>query len=261
MKKSKTKKLGIVQTRGLGDIIIALPIAKHYCDQGYEIYWPILEEFMGSFTDTVPWINWIPITQDHGAFFYDVPAQRLKNLGVTELLPLYQALTGHPEFAKQPWFQITGFDQYKYHTAGVPFKQKWTLNSCITRNIPKELALKESLVKDPTQPYMLYHIQGSDRKANIDLSYIPKDWQCIEITPDLTDSVFDWLSTIESAEAVVCIDSVFSNMIDQLNLTETIDCYFIPRSHIHLTPVLGGTWTILDPEPEVLKRIEIFKSG
>jgi hypothetical protein len=37
-----------------------------------------------------------------------------------------------------------------------------------------------------------------------------------------------------------------SNMIDQLGIND-VDKYWIPRSHIHLTPVLGTNWTILDP--------------
>ena len=37
------KKLGIIQTRGLGDIHIALPIAFFYKKKGFEIYWPIYE--------------------------------------------------------------------------------------------------------------------------------------------------------------------------------------------------------------------------
>jgi hypothetical protein len=54
---------------------------------------------------------------------------------------------------------------------------------------------------------------------------------------------------------------VVSNIVDQLRITESVDCYFIPRSHIHLTPVLGGAWTVLDPDPEVLRRISIFKAS
>ena len=32
------KKLGLIQTRGLGDIIISIPIAHHYHRQGWEVY-------------------------------------------------------------------------------------------------------------------------------------------------------------------------------------------------------------------------------
>jgi hypothetical protein len=37
---------------------------------------------------------------------------------------------------------------------------------------------------------------------------------------------------------------VFSNIIDQLQID--VDKYWIPRSHIHQTPVLGCQWEILE---------------
>ncbi len=259
-KKKKQERLGIIQSRGIGDIVIALPIAHWYHSEGYDIYWPICEEFVSNFVDTVPWIHWVPVPKDTGAFFYDVPLQRLRNLKVENFICLYQALTGHPELTQRPEFQITKFDQLKYHVAGVPFLEKWKLADCITRSNQREQQLKDRLAIKDGEPYALVHLEGSDHKAEFDPSWIPEGWRVIEIT-SITDSVFDWLGVIEGAEAVIAVDSVFSNLVDQMNLTENIDCYFIPRSHIHLTPVLGGSWTVLEPEAEVKKRITVFKSG
>jgi hypothetical protein len=136
------KKLGICQSRGLGDLVISLPIAKHYYDAGWEVYWPILEEFVSSMKPAAPWVHWIPIPSDStGRFFYDVPMQRLRNLRVDEIICLYQALTGHPEFSEEVYFQHTKFDQYKYIKAGVPFLKKWTLSDCITRDRIQEQKL------------------------------------------------------------------------------------------------------------------------
>ena len=36
-------KIGILQPGRLGDIIICLPIAKYYADQGFEVVWPMFE--------------------------------------------------------------------------------------------------------------------------------------------------------------------------------------------------------------------------
>ena len=87
------KKLGIIQSRGLGDIIIALPIARYWADEGYQIYWPICEPFWGSVKETVPWVHWIPIPEDSkGDFFYTEPEKRLKAFKCDEIICLYQAL-------------------------------------------------------------------------------------------------------------------------------------------------------------------------
>lgn len=257
---SKKKKIGIIQSRGLGDIVIALPIARHYHEQGWSVYWPICEEFHSNFKDTVPWVTWVPIPKDSGGFFYDVPLAKLNELKVENAICLYQALTGHPELVGRQEFQITKFDQLKYHAAGVPFLEKWTLDKCITRNPQREQALKDKLNIKEGESYVVVHLEGSDHKATYDPSWIPAGWRVIEVTAQ-TDCVFDWLGVLEGAEAIIAVDSIISNIVDQLKITEAVDCYFIPRSHIHLTPVLGGTWTTLDPGEAVKKKISVFRAG
>lgn len=233
-----TKRLGIIQSRGLGDLIISLPIAGHYHKQGYEIYWPICDEFMGSMTRAAPWVKWIPLQPDTGAFFYDVPMARLKNFKVDEVICLYQALTGHPEFSAEKYFQYTKFDQYKYIRAGVPFLDKWRLSEYITRDSQREQALYDQLVTNSN--YVVTHLEGSTARATFDTAMIPQDWQTINIDQQ-TDSIFDWLKILEGAQSLVMIDSVFANLVDQMHIGD--DRYFIQRSHIGLTPVQGGHWT------------------
>jgi hypothetical protein len=236
-----SKRLGIIQSRGLGDIVIAIPIAAHYAAEGWEIYWPILEKFVPNFKDTVPWVNWVPVPYDPpGRYFLDVPMERLKNLKIDEYLPLYQHLTNQP-FCNEKYFQFTKFDQYKYIRAGVPFLNKWKLAEYITRKPEREQQLYDRLVKN--ENYVVLHRKGSDFEAKVDLSIVPEGWQIIEIEEGITDCLFDWLTVLERAQSLILVDSVFSNLVDQLNIGE--DRYFIQRSHIGLTPVQGGHWTWL----------------
>lgn len=233
------KRLGIIQSRGLGDLVIALPIARWYADRGWDIYWPICEEFHPSMSQAAPWVKWIPIQTDRGSFFYDVPMERLKNFKCDEIICLYQALTGH-KFHEEPYFQHTKFDQYKYIRAEVPFTEKWNLARCITRNPEREQALYDRVITNAN--YVVVHLEGSDHKATWDSSMVPPDWQTVYIEP-LTDNIFDWLKVIEGAQSLVMVDSVYANLVDQLGLGD--DRYFISRSHIGLTPVQGQTWTWL----------------
>ncbi len=254
------QKLGLIQSRGIGDIVIALPIARWYNNEGYDIYWPICEEFVSNVKDTVPWVNWIPIAKDHGAFFYDVPMQKFNELGIENFICLYQSLTAHTELSSRPEFQITKFDQLKYHAAQVPFLEKWNLSECITRDPEREQKLRNQLDIRDNEPYVVVHLEGSDHRASYDPAWIPSGWRIIEVGT-LTDSVFDWIGILENAQAIVAVDSIISNLVDQLGINNVVDSYFIPRSHIHLTPVLGGPWTTLDPGADVLKRISIFRSN
>lgn len=244
------KKLGIIQSRGLGDIVISLPIAHYYHRQGWEVHWPICREFLPHFELTAPWVHWHTVTTDHGSFFYDQPLKILTDLGCDEILPLYQALTGHPEFSTTAYFQHTKFDQYKYIRAGVPFSEKWRLSDCITRQPEREQAVLDRIqsnLKKTTNKFILIHLQGSDHVAEFDTDILPQtdDIEFVMIN-DLTDSVFDWLGAIEQSWAVILVDSVFSNIVDQMNLLRDDSRYFIPRSHIGLTPVLAQTWTWLE---------------
>lgn len=189
----------------------------------------------------MPWVQWIPVPVDpKGLFFYDEPMRRLRNFRCDEIICLYQALTGH-NFHDEKYFQYTKFDQYKYIQTGVPFLHKWRLAECITRNPQAEQALLDRLAIDPQVPYAVVHLQGSDHRAGFDSSIIPQDWRIIEVVEGLTPSIFDWIPVIEGAASIVMVDSVMANLVDQLGLGE--DRYFIQRSHIGLTPVLGQHWT------------------
>lgn len=255
------KKLGIIQSRGLGDILIALPIANYYKKQGWEIHWPICASFVKNFESHVPWVNWISVPVDkQGKFFYDKPYQLLESEQCDEIICLYQSLTGHPEFIKRPEFQITKFDQIKYHIAEVPFLEKWKLADCISRDLEKEKVLFDKLVNKEQKPYVVIHRKGSDFSAKIDSAWIPEDYQQIEIE-EQSDSIFDWLTILEKAECLLLVDSVFSNLVDQFQINNTVESYFLPRSHIHLTPVLGGKWTVIEPDADTLKKITIFRMG
>lgn len=250
-------KLGIIQSRGLGDIIIALPLA-HYYHTNYdsEIYWPICEQFWPAVKNHAPWVKWIPIPQDaQGDFFYTEPLKRLKNFGVEEILCLYQSLNIVPQLSQVPWFQIQHFDEFKYTRAGVPFLEKWNLAQCITRNLEREQEVYDKVVTRPE--YYVTHFKGSNFTHIPDLSGLPPEWQQIDVDSYPNISPFDWISVIEKAQAVICIDSVYANMIDQLRIND-VDKYWIPRSHIHLTPVLGTEWTILEPLPTSLAAQKIF---
>ena len=200
-------------------------------------------------------------TDPRGDFFYDTPVEYLKQLGITEAICLYQSLSNHPEFSQRPEFQIMSFDQYKYAVSGVPFLEKWRLPEYITRDPSREQALYDQLISDHT-PYVVTHLTGSDYRASVgDITHwVNPDWKIIDIT-ERTDSIWDWMLILERAEAIVTVDSVFANLVDQMGIAKTVDSYFIPRSHIQLTPVLGHAWTILDPDPATLNRITVFRSA
>lgn len=238
------KKIGIIQSRGLGDIIIALPIARYYWERGAEIHWPICAEFYSSVVNSVPWIIWHPIETDaQGLFFFDRPVEVLQEVGIQpgNFLYLYQYLSNMPEMTDPELFNILKFDQYKYWVAGVPFVQKWTLSECIVRDLERERAFALSL--DLPDQYLVRHQTGSSARAEIDCSFLEK-LAIIDVESHETDCIFDWIAVLEGASAFVGIDSVFANLVDGLCL-DIAEKYWVRRSAWDLTPVLGSRWNLV----------------
>jgi hypothetical protein len=250
-KKNKKKKLGVIQSRGAGDIIIALPIAWEHYKQGYDIYWPFCEQFIPSFKETAPWVNWLAVPQDDvGYFFLETPLKLLAQQGITDwddILYLYQFLSSVPEKTDPDLFAMMKFDQYKYANAGVAFKKKWELDQCITRNHEREQALYDQVVKQPR--YMVYQERASDVSYEFDLSEVDPTLQRIEIT-ELTDNIFDWIKILDGAELLILIDSVFANLVDQLNLAQNADKYFKRKWNrkVDGNPVFLQDWSYLPTE-------------
>ena len=160
-----------------------------------------------------------------------------------ESLYLYQFLNTVPELTDPEMFNILKFDQYKYQTAGVPFRSKWDLASCITRDPIRESMLKDSLKLDGA--YAVAHLTGSSARVEASIiTWLDPAVRIVNIDDHLTDNLFDWISVLEGASAIVCLDSAVANLVDQLCITGP-ELYWIRRSAWDLTPVLGSAWTIV----------------
>jgi len=232
--------LGLYKRGGIGDIIIALPIARYYFENGNEIFWGIKEDYLRSFKDAAPWVNWFSISKDDPNAAYLTPLNLLASMDVEKTIVLYSYLSYHLELSNKLLRQSLKFDQYKYAVSDVPFSQKWTLENCLQRNLARENQLFNELVNQ--EKYIVIHQQGSNfiKKFNVDDAR-EKGYQIIEIS-EITDNIFDWLKTLENAKALILIDSAFANLVEQLGIGSNIPKYFGIRSDVSFTPVLLGKW-------------------
>lgn len=233
-------KIGFIQPLGLGDIIIALPIAKHFAAQGHQVIWPISNRYLSNFATATPYVEFVPMEEDDGvAWFFERPLEILRSRGCEGVLPLMSALKV-PNYPANPLLQaVLKFDEYKYAVAQVPFKEKWSLD--IRRDHLREDDLFQSVVT--AKRYAVCHLQGSSARAEIDMKALAGSYdQVIEIT-DRTDCMFDWLKVIEQASLLIMIDSCFANLVDQLGIGA--EKFFVRRSEMSRTPVLGSGWKFL----------------
>ena len=233
---STRTRIGLIQPRGIGDIIIALPIAKWHHDRGAEVFWPIDQKFLPSMKEAVDYVNFMPfIFNSTITGYYTKPLELLHMAKCTKIISLYSYLSGLPIYKKELSESLT-FDQYKYAISQVPFKEKWNLK--IKRNEKREDALYNKLVLKNN--YIVIHNKGSDKLVNIEIPAKFNRLQKIFIN-ESTDNIFDWLKIIENAECLFLLDSCFANLVEQLHIKTTK--YFIIRSPARFTPILLNSWT------------------
>ena len=225
------KTLGIIQPGRIGDIIICLPIAKHYHDLGYSVKWPISKSYINHFKDYIDYVEFIPITDD---VWSSVNDSRSVTKDCTKVLELAFSYPNTPKTTSLFDSGDIPFDKLKYQLAEVPFEKKWSLQ--VTRNKENEEALYKRIVTN--EKYVVEHFEGSGYKREINIDNVG-NFDIIKIS-NLTDSIFDWLMVLERSKKLILIDSCFANLVEQLNLPNTK--YFLLRSPYKITPTLKNEW-------------------
>jgi len=237
-------KIGIIQTRGLGDIVIAAPIAMYYIERGCEVFWPIDSEFIPSFAFAFPKINFLPINKDEtgdstAEYFYYTPLDKLKQLKCDSVLCLYSHLSGF-ELGEKRLKDSLNFDAYKYAIAKVPFKEKWNFHP--KRNPINEANLIQKINLDLSEKYIVIHEEGSNFRAPIHSHINEEGMKVVKISP-LSENIFDWISVLENCHKAYLLDSVYANIVEQLNMS--IQKTFFMRSKSNFTPTLINHWEII----------------
>ncbi len=228
------RRVGLIQTRGIGDILIAIPIADYYVEQGCEVVWPIDEKFFPIFQRAKPEIIFLPVADGPG-YFYDEPKRMLQEAGCDAIACLYSYL-GNQKVYDERLAGSLKFDEYKYAIANVPFARKWTLD--YERDTAREEALYAQL--GITGPYVCLHDEGSDVQFKLDLpEEITRGHQIVRVEA-LTNDFLDWRLALERAAKLVLLDSNFSNLVEGLNLPN--EKYLVVRSQMAFTPVYRNGW-------------------
>lgn len=231
-------KIGILQPGRLGDIIICLPIAKYYADQGFEVVWPMFESAAMMVRDVVDYpLTIIPVTEDVYRTVEEARQELLKEKvnRILDLAATFPGSTCTEEYVKcGDGLGEETFDAFKYRLAGVPLEEKWKLH--LYRNYPKEEVLFNAYA--PKKDYVVTSLTHSKGTVNLNL-----DVGDCEIVPMNTNhNIFHWIKVLEKAKGIVCVESSVSNLVEQLNLPNKKILIKKPDGRL---PVLRGNWKIL----------------
>ena len=228
-------KIGIIQPGRLGDIIICLPIAKHYYDLGYEVVWPVFAKYCNDVQSVVDYVQFIPVTDDvyHCVGEAKEILSRYDDIMVFDIAATFPGSTCTDEYVSLgDGFGDEAFDQFKYRKCGVPFDKKWCLN--ITRRADDEEIVYNTYVKNDK-----YNVAGlSHSRGSVSLK-IESNNPTVYINE--SHSFFSWIKVLENANNIVLVDSAMSNLVEQLNLPNKKTLITKPRQPL---PVYKNNWNI-----------------
>jgi hypothetical protein len=215
-----------------------------YHDRGYQVIWPLDRNIIKNFVGYVEYVTFVEVD-----FNCQHAWQKCFQMHCNQIIDLAFTLPGANQFNTDSYLiqDKYSFDEYKYQIANVPFEEKWKLD--IKRNHEMELRVKLSLNSDD---YGLVQYQSSDytRQLSQDCFQDKSGLDVINIG-NKTDSVLDWILALESAKEHVLIESCFSNLVDQLNITVPNQTLLLKNGYYGATlqdgrlkgiPVLRNDW-------------------
>jgi hypothetical protein len=206
------QKIGLLQPGRLGDIVICLPIAKHFYDQGHKVIWPIFHNYINDVTEVIDYVNFVPITNN----VYECVKEAnqifncYRNIKVLDIAATFPGSTCTEEYVKLgDGFGDTSFDRYKYQKSDVPFEEKWNL--VFNRIKEQEDQVYHEVVTD-----LDYNIIGTTHsRGKMNIQFESK-YTNIEINQNY--NFFSWYKVLENAKNIVLVDSAMANFVEQTNL-------------------------------------------
>jgi len=111
------------------------------------------------------------------------------------------------------------WDEYFYFQHNVDFLNRWDSFNVI-RDFDRENLLYDKLNPN-NEDYILIHSKGSDNIDRINYSVFNKEIKQIFVEKH-TNNIFDYLTLVERAKEIHCIESSFQVMVDSFDLNNNL---------------------------------------
>lgn len=229
------KTVGLLQPGKLGDLIICLPIAKHFYDSGCRVVWPVFYNYIDMFKEVVDYVEYHPVSNNVYNCINDARNVFKKN-NVTNIFDIAATFPGSnitEEYVNAgDGMGKEKFDEFKYRKCGVPFNLKWQLQ--YNRNLTKEEQVFTDLVKQKN--YDIVSVKHS--RGQLPIKFESKN-QIIEVNENY--NIFHWRKILENASTIALVDSAMANFVEQINInTKKI----LLRKPGHPVPTFLNNWII-----------------
>jgi len=275
-----SNKAVLLQPGKLGDILICAPIAKHYSEMGYEVYWPVFDNFY----DLVSRFNYVkPVkfgislgndyySEKRSSFYkggnnlleaialepnvkksvdiFDKIYKLIDELSAKEIDPCF-SFVGHRD--KERSGIIETFKQQgrnwidlKYHLTEVPLEKRWNLDYERDKDAESELLSLVNMYQKSRNfdSYSIVHTYNSNVLPKIN----PKNK--IPFAKIKNYQIFDWLLVLERSYEIYCVDSSLANYVEVCPSLEQNKKFYLgseePHYHDYMRNILKNNWTRLD---------------
>lgn len=128
-------------------------------------------------------------------------------------------------FPHQEW---KVYDEWLYHYMGVDYSKRWS-SFFVSRDLEREKNLFNTLNPN-NKKYSLIHGAASDCVNRLNTSFVNTDLLTIHVR-DYTTNIFDFLTLIENAEEIHCVQSCFSVLVDSYKIDNNIKLYYHNNMH------------------------------
>lgn len=272
----ENKKAVILQPGKVGDLIICSPIAKFYQEKGYTVEWFVYPEFK-SFFERIDYVTPISsnLLKDESRQYIKSPKKRttpfhsLKHKYFLETARKYCSFKDEPpkKILDICWgFQGSNKDndrkvnlytqtertwiQLRYDLAEVPIEERW--NFTWARDLSKENELlkiikQKSLHKYGTEDFSIVHNYANFKQSQIEKTIDIEN--CIDFEPIGEYQIYDWLTTLEHAKTITCIDSSLCNFVEVCPSLKNIKKYYLGTEENHyysfMDNILKNNWTLM----------------
>ena len=269
----ENNKAVILQPGKVGDLIICSPIAKYYKEKGFHVEWFIYPEFKEFFEriDYATPIYSKALLDSEQKYLKSTnkrvtPFNTLKHKYFLETARKYASFDGEP---KKKLLDICwGFQgsnkendrkvnlyaqtnrtwiQLRYDLAQVPIEERWKFEW--NRDLDKENELlkiikQKALHLFGKEEFSIVHNYDDLKKSKIDKM---KDISnCINFEPIEGYQVYDWLTTLEHAKTITCVDSSLCNFVEVCDSLKNVKKYYLGTEEKHyysfMDNILRNNW-------------------
>ena len=258
-----SKKALFIQPGKLGDLVVTTPIAKAYHENGYEVHWPVFDNFKNYF-DSFDYVKSFTFGSkiDSHAYYRNqrvdsASPDAFVNAGIDffgklnnwlkenndefEIVDFCFTFPGHGNLNNNNLTNVfteqnRNWIDLKYHLANVPLEKRWDYKW--NRDENKEEKLHEFILdfskkKYNSEKYSIVHEYRGGRKLKkvdvvnpISFSYV-KGYE-----------IYDWYKVLLNAESIVCVDSCLSHFVEVVPELKDVEKHYLGSEEFHFHPYM-----------------------